>query len=209
MGIQFYHGFKTSLGPFTHRETYRSIPTGRDCSRIVHGYVSIGIKKDPLRTGHLWCPPEDFQVTEGYIETRARFRGHPGAHGAVWLQDLLPYYDADRHEVDIVEYFGNHFRVHQGIWTETDGDPEPEQVLHSTVKIFPMDWHIYGCEMRKDGYTFTVDGNETISTNYYGSNHPKYLVLSMLISPWELARYGYGNKWGQRAHVDWIRVTDL
>lgn len=210
MGTQFYHGFKTGLGPFVPRDTPgRTFPTGLDCAKVRDGKLVLSIKANPLRTGHLWVPPDEFQVVEGYVEARMKFRGPPGAHGSVWLQALQPYATEDDHEIDVVENFGSLKVAHQGIWTQADTDPEPEQVHHSAWRGNTREWQVYGCAMTSDGYVFTVNGVEISASVAYTATKPKYLVASMLISDWEYTRYGQGNTWEQKAWVDWIRVSDV
>lgn len=209
MGIQFFHGFKDGLGPWVSRDTVRSFPTGLDCANVRDGKLVLGVKSNPLRTGHLWVPPDEFQVTEGYVEARMKFRGPPGAHGSVWAQSLQPYGDQNDHEVDVVENFGNTKTAHHGIWTQTDTDPEPEQVLHGVWRGNTREWQVYGCYMTSDGYVFTVNGEEISATPAYTSIKPKYLVASLLISDWEYTKYGQGNTWEQKVWVDWVRVSDV
>ena len=209
MGVQFFHSFKDDLGPFVHRNTARRIPTGIDCAVVKHGRVGLRVKQKPLRTGHIWVPPEEFTVTEGLVEFRMKFRGGPGAHGAGWLQDqVAPYADRTRHEIDVVENFGNPKVLHQGIWTQDDADPEPDQVVHAAWKGDAISYNVFGVDMRSDGYTFTVNDEAVLATSQYTSTQPKVLIASMLISDWEFEKYGVNNAWDQMAILDWVRVSD-
>lgn len=209
MGQQFFHGFKDGLGPWQNRETGRGIPSGLDCAKVKDGYLVLSVKNNPLRTGHIWVPPTEFTVTEGYVETRMKFRGDPGAHGSVWLQALQPYATNQDHEVDVVENFGNAKVAHQGIWTQDDSDPEPDQVVHAAWRGDMTDWNVYGCEMTATGYIFTVNDVAVLATTHYTSTRPKFLIASLLISDWEFAKYGEGNTWRQKTLVDWVRVSDV
>lgn len=210
MGTQFFHDFKDGLGPWQHRHTLRAIQTGEDCTKLRYGNAILGVKQDPLRTGHIWVPPEVFTVTEGFVEFRMRFGGPPGAHGAGWLQDLQPYRNEDAHEIDVVEDFGNHSVAHHAIWTQIDDDPQPEKVLAGKWRVDMTQWNVFGCAMNEFGYTFTVNDREiTSSSNLYTSVRPKVLILSVLISDWELLRYGFGNGYNQKARCDWVKVSDL
>ena len=210
MGTEFYHGFKTGLGPFVLRDTSREIPESLDCANVRNGKVVLNIKKNPLRTAHLWVPAEEFTVTEGFVEFRMKFRGGPGAHGSGWLQGLSPHLDPRlNHEVDVVENFGSPKVAHHGIWTEDDEDITLDQVVHGSWRGDMTEWNVFGCEMSKTGYTFTVNDVAVTATTAYVSDNPKYLILSMLISSWEIIRFGEGNPYDQQAHCDWVRVSSL
>lgn len=209
MARQFYWGFKNGLGPWVNRETSRDIPTGLDCANVVDGKLVLRIKSNPLRTGHIWVPPDVFQTTTGFIEARMKFRAPKGSHGSVWAQALQPYATRDDHEVDVVENFGNPLVAHHGIWTQDDYDPEPDQVLHGTWRGDMSNYNVYGCEMRADGYTFTVNDKVITSTTQYASTLPKYLVASQLISEWELKFFNADDIRRHRTLVDWVQVTDL
>lgn len=209
MSTLFYHGFKNGLGPWVPRHVGRTTPTGDDCSVVRNGAAVLTIKRDPLRTGHIWVPPSEFQVTEGFVEFRMKFSGGSGAHGAGWLQDLQPYENDDAHEIDVVENFGNPKVAHHGIWTQDDADSELEQVLHGIWKGDMTKWHVYGCEMSEFGYTFTIDDVAWTQTVAYTSVRPKYLVASLLISGWEATKYGENNPYDQKTRIDWVRVSSL
>lgn len=209
MGQQFYHGFKDGLGPWTTRETGRGFPSSPECAKIRDGKLVLSIRPNPLRTGHIWVPPTEFMMTKGYVEARIKFRGGLGAHGSVWAQALRPYETNLDHEVDVVENFGNPKVAHQGIWTQDDGDPEPDQVVHGAWRGDMTQWNVYGCEMTPTGYIFTVNDIAVLATTAYVSTNPKYLIASLLISDWEFAKYGEGNTWQQKTLVDWVRVSDI
>lgn len=211
MGTQFFHDFKDGLGPWQHRHTLRAIQTGEDCTKLRYGNAILSVKKDPLRTGHIWVPPEVFTVTEGLVEFRMRFDGPPGAHGAGWCQNRRkPYGSPDAHEIDIVEYFGNPNVAHHAIWAQVDDDPEPEKIHAGKWRIDMTKWNVFGCEMSRFGYTFAINDTQISSTSpIYASVQEKVLILSQLISDWELLKYGLGNAYRQKARCDWVKVSDL
>jgi hypothetical protein len=203
---EFYHGFKTGLGPFKHRHSGRTIPTGEDCAPVIDGRLVLQIRNIPLRTGHIYLPMETFNITTGVVEARMRFMGPRGGHAALWLQPEIPYLNEHAHEVDIVENFGNPNNAQQAIWAQTDTDPEPDKIFASSMRLDATKFHIYSVRMEFDRYEFFIDDYPVASTLAYGSSVPKGIILSYLISPFEQPRLLWDDLQKYKCYVDWVRA---
>ena len=208
--MDFYHGFKTGFGPWETRNAGgQDAPTGEDCARVnSKGHASLFIKDNPLRTGHIHVPAEEFTVETGFVEARVKFPHPKGAHSAFWLQSVTPYATEDDHEVDIAEYFGNPNVVHHSLWMR-DETGEIVQPFKGTKKFDATTWHTYGVELRSGSYTFTVDDQEIDSTKVYGSTVKKTMILSILTDTWERKNLQVDNLGLYKFFCDWVRVSPL
>jgi beta-glucanase (GH16 family) len=193
------------MGPWVPRHVQQDTPTGDDCAKVVKGQCILRLRDEPLRVGHLWVPPERYQFTTGYLQARIKFGAPPGAHGALWAQSLNTYVTPEDHEVDVVENFGNPQKVQCGFWRQ-EADGTKVQPMHDGVRLDATAWHVYGCDVREDSYTWTVDGKVVARFGAYGSDRPKFLVLSLLVDAWE--RPLLDMSLPHRMRVDWVRVTD-
>lgn len=204
MALLFRHGFRT-MGPWKTRPVPPEsghITPAEDCARIsASGVLRLGIRQNPLRSGHIWVPPEVFTVTYGSVEARMRFYGPLGAHSCFWLQAVPPYATPEHHEVDIAEHFGNPMVVHNNVhWVEGVKMQE-----HHGNRVLARDWHVYGVEIKPGGYRFYIDDKFVYATDVIAPAVEKTLILSFLSDDWErpnldsdLTKY--------RTAVDFVRV---
>lgn len=210
--MTFFHDFKDGMGPWVPRHVTQDTPTGDDCAHVNdRGQLVLRVRRNPLRVGHVWVPPDVFQFTTGYLEARVKFGAPPGSHGAVWAQGVETYATPDDYEVDVVEHFGvpegrREDRVHSGLWQQIPGVGAVQRA-HAAPRLDTSEWHTYGCNMAPEGFTWTIDGNEEAVTTEYHATRPKFLILSMLVDRWERPQLDLGRLDEHKMRVQWVRVS--
>lgn len=208
MTYLFNHSFKNGMGPFITRSVAgHDTPSSDDCARIVDGVLELSVLDNPLRTGHVFVPPEVFNFTHGEIQFRLRFPAPRGAHSSGWLQATQPYLTPEHHEVDVAEHFGHEENVYHSIWT---GPQPPIQIYKKSARLTPAKWNVYSVDCRRGGYKFKINGVEVgrslTKNGGYGSSVPKMIILSILVDEWEkliLDRLRLDEYYLQ---ADWVRV---
>lgn len=179
------------------------LPAADDCAVVSNGSLVLRVKDNPLRSGHVWVPPERLTVGYGLVRARLRFKGVQGAHGCLWLQDIEPYAQPDHHEVDVAECFGVN-KVHHTVHWQDNG-PHAE---HYSTEREVSKWAWYEVEVRPEGYTFRVNGVDVAHTVVGDSGRPKALILSLLSDDWERERYGLAPVDTYRMGCDVVEVHD-
>lgn len=208
MTYLFNHNFKNGLGPFITRFVDgHDTPASSDCLDIVDGVLEMRLLDNPLRTGHVYVPPEVFNFTEGEIQFKMRFPAPPGVHCAGWLQATSPYKTPEHHEVDVCEHFGDEQNVYHNIYT---GPLPPIKAYQKSARLTPAKWNIYSADCRRGGYVFKINGVEVGRTKVkdggYGSTTPKMIILSMLCDSWEKQRLDMMRLSEYFCQVAWVRV---
>lgn len=135
-----------------------------------------------------------FSSTYGYYECRCIMPKGYGQWSAFWLiSDGMSNIDGtgtDGAEIDIMEspYWGNKKLKNSTIHTiHYDGYGEEHRSKNDgnwRIEGDPYnEYHTYGLEWNKDGYTFYIDGRKTSETNFGGASHvPEFLILSVEVS---------------------------
>lgn len=199
------YGFSGDLSPWVTRplpDGAQDLPASPDCAVVRNGRLMLMMRNGPLRTGHVWIPPERLTVTYGTVRARMKFPSPVGAHSCLWLQDVVPYATPEHHEVDIAEHFGTN-RIHSTVhWT--DGQTFQEHFSSTRVAA---DWAVYECEIRPTGYTFRINGRVVGRTRVVAFPRPKTLILSLLSDEWERDRYGLSPLHLYRTYIDWVEVN--
>jgi beta-glucanase (GH16 family) len=209
----FEHRFSDGMGPWVPRHVAQDTPTGDDCGRVNNqGRLVLRVRRNPLRVGHVWVPPDVFQFTTGYLEARVKFGAPPGSHGAVWAQGVETYATPKDYEVDVAEHFGvpvgRRDRVHAGLWHRRSSEvPELEQPFHVATPVDTTEWHTYGCDMQPDSFIWTIDGREVADTRQHYATRPKFLILSMLVDQWERPQLDLARLDEHKMRVQWVRVS--
>jgi beta-glucanase (GH16 family) len=140
--------------------------------------------------------------TGGQFSARMRFKGPQGAHAAFWLQSETPYASPGSHEVDVVEHFGQDNSVRHAVYGLA-----AERLFTARTLLDPYAWHTYTVDWRPDRYRFLLDGIRVAEAAIPTSRDPLFLVLSYLVSDWEVPDLDVGHLWRYRALVDWVEVN--
>ena len=209
---------------------------------ISSGILSLKALRDPddaskVMCGHITTGTLDF--VRGHIEARIKFNRFPGAHGSAW--HTSGYSDGCA-ELDVVEFFGergphardssqpiySQFVQHTVYpttsskyatysWTNaagssTDG-PDTTGLFPNADYTYWNSWHTYEAFWNTDGYRFYIDGRFVGQRlDVPGATNPGQLILSLLVSDSEHAKYdefidnGYATQADYDMKVDWVRA---
>ena len=187
---------------------------GEKCHTDGHG------THDYYLTGHL-ATEDKFSFTHGIAAARVKFQKETGQHGAFWLQrggvTVVPGRpDTSGAEIDVAEYFGADYPrggLASFLWylDARNEDAKLGGMQTRATRQLPDgdDWwrryHVFSVEWTPDGYVYRVDGRTTFTTSKGVSGVDQFLVLSLLISDWELPRLEPGQL-PSTMSVDWVRV---
>lgn len=132
---------------------------------------------------------------------------------------LYGHPDNDGAEIDVVEYFGDGYRLGgtsmNNYWPGKDAagndvlnhcgalQPSVPKIL-GTGRSPSNGYHVFSVEWTPTQYVFRTDGFETFRTSYGVSRQPEYLIMSLLTSDWELPALRSGQP--ALMNVDWVRV---
>jgi len=164
----------------------------------------------------------DFQY--GVAAARIKFQRHRGQHGAFWLQPrgLLETGPTPwGAEIDVVEWYGSERgreRMSTAVHRHIDGGPElttvggpisdPDRFLADKTDRWWRGYHVFSVEWTPLEYVFRIDGRVTMRITTGVSNHPEFLILSMLSSDFELDEIGV-DALPQHMDVDWVAAWPL
>lgn len=182
-------------------------------ARVADGRMVLGVRRssNPLgyRSSHVYVPD---LILEPPVRVRARMRflSPPGAHSALWLQSIPPYDTPLHTEVDVIEHAGTD-RLHSWVYWRDTGQLFGEHHEPAPHVAYPLPTRsaVYGLDWHADRYVFTLDGLPVFETSEGASSVPKQLILSMLVSDWELPDLKWDELWRYRTLVDWVRVDRL
>jgi beta-glucanase (GH16 family) len=194
------------MAPWVTRPLFpnsQDLPASDDCARVWDRRLVLSMKDNPLRTGHVWVPPEVLTVTYGTVKARMRFPAPVGAHSCLWLQSVTPYATPDDHEVDIAEHFGTNKIHHTVHWVNGVGGKMKD---HGATKVVADRWHVYSVDIEPSGYTFKVDGEVVHESVVAAPPRPKVVVLSLLSDDWERDRYGLSDVRDYKTYIDWVET---
>ena len=150
----------------------------------------------------------------GYFAARMKMQSLRGQHAGFWLQSPLNAGPARTHgsEVDIVEYFGDK-HPQGGVASYIYPPGKKVGGMISKPTRFGRDWskkfHVFSVQWTPSAYIFRIDGHETLRITRDVSRVAEYMVLSNLVSDWELSLMKNENKLPQTAQVDWVRHWKL
>lgn len=150
---------------------------------------------------------QKFSFRYGTVAARVKFPSSPGQHASVWLQPV----DGSLGEVDIVETFGLGWQFQHKLYYKGSGGKTLQ--AGGYVKTVPEvkssgwwdEYHVVSVDWTRGGYVFRVDGVETYRTTKGANAGPKFLILSLLASDWELSRMKQANL-PTSLTVDWVKV---
>jgi hypothetical protein len=196
-----------------------------DAFDVSGGVARLKVIDDPNRdagyylNGHVGThqdgPVPYFTFTYGWAAARVKFHRWSGAHGAFWLQSPGGYV-AGNAEVDIAEWFGvdspsDPDMCHNLYWSkDNDGDPEESWKRQTSVRAESNWWdefHVYSVNWRANRYEFYIDGDKVFTAREGLSDSPKFLVLSLSASDYEVDQM-HRDALPYVMQVDWVRVWD-
>jgi hypothetical protein len=155
----------------------------------------------------------------GVAAARMKFQRAPGQHAAFWLQPrgLLETGPTPwGAEIDVIEWYGEGTRmasvVHRpgpdGTSVQIGGGiADSDDFLAGRSDRWWRAYHVFSVEWTPTAYVFRIDGRETWRTSEGVSDHPEFLILSMLSSDYELPRLGDAAL-PQHAYVDWVQFWE-
>ena len=119
----------------------------------------------------------------GYYECRAKLQQKPGWWSAFWLQSPITGCCLDPKlagvEVDIMENFERDNTItHVNHWDGCGDDHKSIASKRFDIGHTPDEFHLFGCEWAKDGYTFYVDGKQTFHVDGPVSNQKQFILVS-------------------------------
>ncbi len=135
-----------------------------------------------------------FEHCYGYYECRCILPKGYGHWSAFWLMsDGVNHIDGsgkDGSEIDIMEspFWGNkrlqnttmHTIHYDGYGKAHKSQGSPNWKINGDPY---SEFHTYGLEWNKNGYTFYIDGKKTTTTNFGGASQvPEYLILSVEVA---------------------------
>jgi hypothetical protein len=220
----------------------------KDAVKVGNGRVRLQVKLDPGRrrrvgdcvaydrhgqryTNRHWYKNGHISTADnpkgrfryGVAAARVKFDRPRGAHGSFWMQSAVPYQSgrgpaSNGAEVDVVEYFGKHFRqgdIYSFIhYRDAAGNPHkvPEdRPMYAARRALRRDddwfkkYHVFSVHWTPKSYVFRVDGVRTLRLTRGVSRVQEFLILSMLSSGWEI-RSMNRRTLPNATHVDWVRV---
>ena len=149
----------------------------------------------------------------GYFAARMKMHSARGQHAGFWLQTTKSTGAARTHgsEVDIVEYFGDK-HPEGGVASYIYPPGKKIGGMIPSVTQYGRDWskryHVFSLQWTPSVYIFRIDGKETLRITKNVSQVPEFMILSNLVSDWELP-LGSESKLPQTAQVDWVRHWKL
>jgi len=156
-----------------------------------------------------------FAHTYGYYEIRCKLQTQPGWWSAFWLQSptIGSSLDPARAgvELDIMENFSRDgvcsHNVHWGGYSANH-----QGAGSGPRKVSPKDFHVFGMDWSRDGYTFYIDGKKSWHLDGPVSDTEQFILVST-----ECLGYRSGNKPHKDLKksvlpdyfiVDYVRVFD-
>lgn len=97
-----------------------------------------------------------------------------------------------------------HRNTSDGLVSHTKQLGKANDFLHGRSDAWWKRYHVLSVEWTADEYVFRIDGHETWRTTQNVSDHPEFMLLSMLSSDYELAMLG-NNPLPQHSYVDWVQ----
>ncbi|QIK74579.1 glycoside hydrolase family 16 protein [Nocardioides piscis] len=216
----------------------RCSKAGVEAVRVARGAVRLSVVKDPARTtkckarkdgkvvgkyayrlnGHIGTQG-GFDFTYGVAAARIKFHRSRGQHGAFWMQPVSGNYPGSPgHEIDIIEYFGDHHprggltsfihryedgvEVRRGARVANFGS-----FLAGRRDGWSKNFHVFSVEWTPRLLVFRIDGRETGRIRGGISSVAQYPILSLLASDYEIPHMR-DRQLPQHMYVDWIRVWE-
>lgn len=171
-----------------------------------NGHLVMGISKDAdgnLRQSRV-DTGDTFTFRYGTIRFRMRFLGPRGAHAAGWVQHLG---EPQHTEIDVVENFGSNRNVFQTLWWCPIPCAHPTEQYQRGVDVGDVEvMHNYRIDWWPGRYVLIIDGQTVAQTGEGLSHHPKQLILSYLVSAWELPNLQQDSLGQYRAYVEYVEV---
>ena len=202
-------------------------------AKVLDGVLRLSVSDDPERdqcrlrglrkqfdfrlNGHVGT--EGVQsFTYGFAAARLRAQVARGQHAAFWMQAEGGQTEGGPEvggaEIDVMEYFGDD-HPEGGLtsftyWLDEDGKQRTNGGWVRDLDQYGDDWatqfHVFSVEWTPDEYVFRIDGQVTHRLEGPTSGRPEFLILSLLSSDYELARFN--GELPEHADVDWARVWE-
>ncbi len=170
--------------------------------------------------GHV-STQSSYDFLYGVAAARMKFPRGRGQHASFWMQPRGLLEDRPTPwgaEIDVIEWFGSaggrerlsttvHRRTDDGRGLSTYGGPisDPDRFLRNRSDRWWRAYHVFSVEWTPREYVFRIDGKVTLRTSQGVSDHPEFLILSMLSSDYELP---WSQSLPQHAFVDWVQVWE-
>ncbi len=194
----------------------------KDCVSLDgHGMLHLWVKeKDGVLQNGMIGTQKKFEAKFGILAARMKFPRQQGQHGAFWMKPGIVEKNSENPaagacEIDIVEWFGadrkDSATASNVYWGGDDGKKNrigKMADLHEVLKPGELTsdaFHVFSVEWSPKGYTFRVDGHETLRVTEGVSQQPQYLILSLLTADWEAPRLDH-SQLPNCMDVDWVRV---
>ncbi len=164
--------------------------------READGTITSGL----VMTSSVIGGPVTFKFAQGYLETRARFVGGPGAWPAIWLNypgdGSTPTWPGGG-EIDVAELYGTRPTVAYSNlhWAEAGRHAQSGNTAHPVGNI--AEWHTYGLSVQRDRLEFFYDGSlvRTVLADTPGKRlalgYPHSIILNLAVGGGGAVDKGY------------------
>ena len=156
--------------------------------------------------------------TYGFAAARVKAQAARGQHAAFWMQAEGGQTEGGPEvggaEIDVMEYFGDD-HPEGGLtsftyWLDEAGKQKTDGGWVRDLDQYGEDWatqfHVFSVEWTPEEYVFRIDGQVTHRLEGPTSGRPEFLILSLLSSDYELARFN--GELPEHMNVDWARVWE-
>ena len=156
--------------------------------------------------------------TYGFAAARIKAQAARGQHAAFWMQAEGGQTEGGPEvggaEIDVMEYFGDD-HPEGGLtsftyWLDEAGKQKTDGGWVADLEQYGEDWatqfHVFSVEWTPEEYVFRIDGQVTHRLEGPTSGRPEFLILSLLSSDYELARFN--GELPEHMDVDWARVWE-
>ncbi len=203
-------------------------------TEVLDGVLRLSVLDDPDRGADCRLPGKrkqfDYRLnghvgtegiqsfTYGFAAARIKAQAARGQHSAFWLQaeggQGKGGPEVGGAEIDVMEYFGDD-HPEGGLtsftyWLDKAGKQQTDGGWVGDLDQYGEDWatqfHVFSVEWTPDEYVFRIDGRVTHRLEGPTSGRPEFLILSLLSSDYELARFN--GKLPEHMDVDWARVWE-
>ena len=203
-------------------------------AEVVDGVLRLSVLDDPDRGADCRLPGKrkqfDYRLnghvgtegtqsfTYGFAAARIRAQAARGQHAAFWMQaeggQTKGGPEVGGAEIDVMEYFGDD-HPEGGLtsftyWLDESGKQRTDGGWVRDLDQYGKDWatkfHVYSVEWTPEVYVFRIDGQVTHRLEGPTSGRAEFLILSLLSSDYELARFN--GELPEHMDVDWARVWE-
>lgn len=203
-------------------------------AEVLDGVLRLSVLDDPDRGADCRLPGKrkqfDYRLnghvgtegittfTYGFAAARIKAQAARGQHAAFWMQAEGGQTEGGPEtggaEIDVMEYFGDD-HPEGGLtsftyWLDEAGKQKTDGGWVTDLEQYGEDWatqfHVFSVEWTPEEYVFRIDGQVTHRLEGPTSGRPEFLILSLLSSDYELARFN--GELPEHMDVDWARVWE-